>query len=312
MVRAGLIAKSGGGNMEGMKDESQSEDDREAREMPPVVEHFPSVRRIVRWLTEGEASPPPAGEEGGQVPAVQPNGYDRNGFSLEDHHEFRPTLRPPVPVLTVLDDGSRDVGEDFRLRGEKLTIGRTSGDVMVPNDPSISGAHAEIRRTPWKGGFQWHLHDLDSVNGTFVRCVRAVLHENAVVILGSRRFRLKNPLKPSAVATAAAETRLVDGEHIPETVWPVLMESSGKANALQFPLRSGELAIGRTGGGADIQLDDPLLAYNHASLKRMRDGTWMIVSETTRNGIWVSISAVSLSAHCFFRCGEQRFRFVIP
>jgi hypothetical protein len=44
----------------------------------------------------------------------------------------------------------------------------------------------------------------------------------------------------------------------------------------------------------------------------MRDGTWMIVSETTRNGIWVSVSAVGLTPFSFFRCGEQRFRFVIP
>jgi hypothetical protein len=300
-----------------MKDETQSEGDSVPRDLPPIVEHFPSVRRIVRWLTEAEMKSVVASEESGSPAAAAPEAaqgprQDRNGFSLEDHHEFRPTLRPPVPVVTVLDDGSRDVGEDFRLRGEKLTIGRTSGDVIVPNDPSISGAHAEIRRTPWKGGFQWHLHDLESVNGTFARCVRAVLHENAVVILGARRFRLKNPLRPSGMAMAAAETRLVDGDHIPETVWPVLMESSGKPDSLQFPLRSDSLTIGRTGGNADIQLDDPLLAYNHASLKRMRDGTWMIVSETTRNGIWVSISAVSLSAHCFFRCGEQRFRFEMP
>jgi hypothetical protein len=35
-------------------------------------------------------------------------------------------------------------------------------------------------------------------------------------------------------------------------------------------------------------------------------------AEMTRNGIWVSISTVSLTASCLFRCGEQRFRFVIP
>ena len=310
-----------------MTEETQFDENKAAPEMAPVVEHFPSVQRIMRWLTQADSARAVAAlnHQEPSGPSEQRNfsdssdgnvaevvGSNRAGFSQEDQQEFRPTLRPPVPVLTVLDDGSRDFGEDFRLRDEILAIGRTSGDVQVPNDPSISGTHAEIRCTPWKGGFQWHLHDLDSVNGTFVRCVRAVLHENAMIILGARRFRLKNPLKPSAVGMAVAETKLIDGSQIPETVWPVLLESSGKANALQFPLRSNKLTIGRTGGGADIELDDPLLANNHANLKRMRDGTWMISSETTRNGIWVSISAVSLSSHCFFRCGEQRFRFVIP
>ena len=268
-----------------------------AHELPPVVEEFPSVHRIMKWVSE-------------------PDAFGRGAepkYAPEDSLDFRPSLRPPVPVLTVLDDGSMEHGEDVRLRRERCSIGRTSGDLVVPNDSSISGAHAEICRTPWKGGFQWHLHDLDSVNGTFVRCVRAVLHENAILILGSRRFRLRNPLKPNSMPASGRETNLMDGMHIPEAVWPVLTEASAKPGALEFSLRSDRLVIGRAGSGdADIELDDPLLANRHAELKRMRDGTWMIVAETTRNGIWVSISAVGLTPNCFFRCGEQRFRFVIP
>jgi pSer/pThr/pTyr-binding forkhead associated (FHA) protein len=264
--------------------------------LPPVVEEFASVRRIVKWVSE----PDPFGRVGEQK------------YAPEDDQDFRPSLRPPVPVLTVLDDGSLEEGEDVRLRRERFSIGRTSGDVQLPNDPSISGAHAEIRRTEWKGGFQWHLNDLESVNGTFVRCVRAVLHENAILILGARRFRLRNPLKPKSVPTVGHQTNLMDGMHIPETVWPVLAEASTKPGAMAFSLRSDRLLIGRVGGGADIQLDDPLLANRHAELKRLRDGTWMISAETTRNGIWVSVTAVGLTPYCFFRCGEQRFRFVIP
>ena len=264
--------------------------------LPPVVEEFASIRRIVKWVSE----PDPFGRVGEQK------------YAPEDDQDFRPSLRPPVPVLTVLDDGSLEEGEDVRLRRERFSIGRTSGDVQLPNDPSISGAHAEIRRTEWKGGFQWHLNDLESVNGTFVRCVRAVLHENAILILGARRFRLRNPLKPKSVPTVGHQTNLMDGMHIPETVWPVLAEASTKPGAMAFSLRSDRLLIGREGGGADIQLDDPLLANRHAELKRLRDGTWMISAETTRNGIWVSVTAVGLTPYCFFRCGEQRFRFVIP
>jgi pSer/pThr/pTyr-binding forkhead associated (FHA) protein len=267
-----------------------------AQELPPVVEELPSVRRIVKWVSEPDAS-----GRGGEPK-----------YAPEDNHDFRPCLRPPVPVLTILDDGSMEQGEEVRLRRERFSIGRTSGDIQIPNDSSISGAHAEIRRTPWKGGFQWHLHDLDSVNGTFVRCVRAVLHENAILILGTRRFRLRNPLKPSSMPLMTPDTNLMDGRHIPDPVWPVLAEASAKPGAVEFSLRADRLVIGRAGGGADIELDDPLLANRHAELKRMRDGTWMIVAETTRNGIWVSISAVGLTPYSFFRCGEQRFRFVIP
>jgi pSer/pThr/pTyr-binding forkhead associated (FHA) protein len=276
--------------------EDREQKPQRGQELAPVVEEFPSVQRIVRWVSERDAMGRP----------------DAGNYAPEDTHDFRPALRPPVPVLTVLDDGSMEQGEDVRLRRERLSIGRLSGDIQLPNDSAVSASHAEIRRTPWKGGFQWHLHDLDSVNGTFVRCLRAVLHENAILILGSRRFRLRNPLRPRAVQPSGVETNHLDGRHIPETVWPVLAEASTKAGAVEVPLRSERLVIGRAGGGADVELDDPLLANVHATLKRMRDGSWMIASETTRNGIWVSVSAVALTSYCFFRCGEQRFRFMIP
>jgi len=55
----------------------------------------------------------------------------------------------------VLDDGSQEAGEEFRMRGEILGIGKTAGTIVVPTDISISGSHAEIRRTPWR----WHVAD---------------------------------------------------------------------------------------------------------------------------------------------------------
>lgn len=261
-----------------------------------VLEQGPSVSRILRWLGD----PPP----GSAVPQER--------FTLEDVHEFRPALRPPVPVLTVLDDGSRETGEEVRLRGESFTIGRTAGSLVLANDPAISGTHAEIRRVPWKGGYQWHLHDLSSVNGTFVRCSSAVLHETTLVILGARRFRLRNPLRPAARPVSPSDTHEFEGMAVPETVWPVLIEASSKPGSLQLPLRSDRVSIGRTGGGADVELDDPLTADHHAILNRQRDGSWVVVADTTRNGVWVSVASIMLTGSCFFRLGEQRFRFVVP
>lgn len=262
----------------------------------PELEEVPSISLILRWLDEQQAG----------------HALSADRFAAEDTHEYRPTLRPPVPVLTVLDDGSRDYGEEFRIRSDTFSIGRTAGTLLLPNDPSISGAHAEIRRVPWKGAYQWHLQDLGSVNGTFVRSSRSVFHETTVMIIGSRRFRLRNPLKPAARQVSSSDTNLLDNVSIPETVWPMLIEASGKAGALQLPLRSESATIGRVGGGADIELDDPLVANRHATLKRQRDGSWLLEADFTRNGVWVSVTSIELKSNCFFRLGEQRFRFVIP
>lgn len=263
---------------------------------PPELEELPSISLILRWLDEQQAR----------------HALPEDRFAGEDTHEYRPTLRPPVPVLTVLDDGSRDYGEEFRIRTDSFSIGRTAGTLKLPNDPSVSGTHAEIRRVPWKGGYQWHLHDVGSVNGTFVRSARSVLHETTVMIIGSRRFRLRNPLKPAARQVSTTDTNLLDNVSIPETVWPVLIEASGKPGAVQLPLRGESVTIGRVGGGAEIELDDPLVANRHATLKRQRDGSWLMEADFTRNGVWVSVTSIELRSNCFFRLGEQRFRFIIP
>ena len=42
-------------------------------------------------------------------------------YSKEDTQDFRPILRPAVPVVTVLDDGSQH-GEAVRLRGDTFTM----------------------------------------------------------------------------------------------------------------------------------------------------------------------------------------------
>lgn len=253
-------------------------------------------RRALRWILERDPVAP--------FPALP--------YAKEDLHDFRPILRPPVPVITVLDDGSQQQGESVRMRGETFSIGRTSGDLVVPNDPAISGMHAEIRRVPWKGSYQWQLVDLGSVNGTFVRCTKAILHAEAIVILGARRFRLRNPLLTHRGTVQSPATRLIDASRLPPTVWPVLAEAAQRSPGIEVSLKGDSVSIGRTGGGADIQLDDPLIADRHAQLERQRDGSWLIVAETTRNGVWISTTAVTLTAHCHFRCGEQLFRFELP
>ena len=87
---------------------------------------------------------------------------------------FRPTRRPPMATLCILDDG-RDDGEWVRIRGDKVVIGRTEGDVCIPHDTMISSRHAEIIRQAVQGSYRWYLKDLKSTNGTYVRVAGAML-----------------------------------------------------------------------------------------------------------------------------------------
>ena len=131
------------------------------------------------------------------------------------------------------------------------------------------------------------------------------------MLLGSRRFRLE---KPAASASELPDNDTLRIDQPADSVrdWPTLVESSGKPNALRLPLRSPKVTIGRTGSGCDLQLDDPLVAPFHAELIADSSGGWKLIGKTTRNGVWVNTPATTLTAYCFFQCGEQRFKFVIP
>lgn len=219
-------------------------------------------------------------------------------------------IRPAVPILTVIDDGSVDEGEQIRIRKDSFVIGRSSGDPTIPNDATMSGRHAEITLTVSRGQREWTLHTLESVNGTFVRVGTAALADETIIILKSRRFRLQKPALKEPDQNGDDIFR-IDQHADSRQLWPTLAESSGKPNSLRFSLHSPHLTIGRTGSGCDIQLDDPLIAAVHAELITDSSNAWKVIAKKSRNGIWVKTDATPLASCCFFQCGEQRFKFGI-
>ena len=50
---------------------------------------------------------------------------------------YRPTVRPPICVLTLFDDGKTE-GEVVRIRSTRFVIGRSDGDLLLPHDEQIS------------------------------------------------------------------------------------------------------------------------------------------------------------------------------
>jgi hypothetical protein len=109
-----------------------------------------------------------------------------------DTTPFRPQRRPPIALLCIFDDQDQD-GEWVRLRGDTAIIGRTEGDITIPHDNMMSSRHAELARRVEGGRTRWHLTDLQSTNGTFVRVASALLKHNQELLLGSCRFRFQAP-----------------------------------------------------------------------------------------------------------------------
>ena len=169
-----------------------------------------------------------------------------------DTPAYRPQRQASMAVLCVVDGGPEE-GEWLRLRGDKFVIGRTEGDLIIPNDAMMSTRHAEISRQLVKGVFRWYLSDLQSTNGTYVRLSNTLLRHGQEVLLGSLRYRfdageLENV---AAAAPAVAAEDESPGTRTWQTLGkgdlaPSLVELRPQGVGRRFPLRrkiTGSVAI---------------------------------------------------------------------
>jgi pSer/pThr/pTyr-binding forkhead associated (FHA) protein/RNA polymerase subunit RPABC4/transcription elongation factor Spt4 len=80
------------------------------------------------------------------------------------------------------------IGWVHRLAGAAITVGRENNDINFPDDPFISGRHAELKLT----GDMLSVTDLGSRNGTFVRVQgERVLKHGDYVFLGQQLLRVE-------------------------------------------------------------------------------------------------------------------------
>jgi len=228
--------------------------------------------------------------------------------------QFRPTQRPALALLIVLDDG-RDDGEKVRIRSDRFVIGRTEGDLRIGHDTLMSARHAELSRPGGDGGPLWVLTDLESTNGTFVRIGTGLLKSGHEFILGRSRYRFDGgqaddpPPHPGATAGA---TRPWHPERELLAV-PSLTELYPTGDGPRVPLTKGEYWIGRDARAcAIVPRGDPYVCPRHARLYRDQKQRWHIANFNSVNGVLLRVEKMSLDRGCRFLLGEQRFTFRIP
>jgi len=234
--------------------------------------------------------------------------------SASPERPFRPTVRPPIAILTVLDDGAT-TGEVFRIRDDQFVIGRSEGDLKLPFDELLSSRHLAINRQIFKGNWRWVVTDLQSKNGVFFRVSKAPLAHNTEFLIGRGcyRFQIFQQTGPDTQA------------------WNLASAPAPGTKAFQADLKTGTVTITeivRGGTGARINLlkdsytigsstkcdivrsDDPFTNQEHATLTRSERGTWVVQNNGTRNGVWVRLPQISISrgGACEFQAGEQRFK----
>lgn len=230
------------------------------------------------------------------------------GGDPEEPPRWRPTGRPPLALVCVVDDGT-DQGEWVRLRGSEWTVGRTDGDLLIPHDTAISGRHFRIFRAVRGGVLRWRLEDLNSSNGTFVRCAESLVPHAGQLIVGQTRLRLElAEAGNGATAAASGGTRMLNRPGAGPLASLVRVGADGGEERLA--LTAPRTWIGREPGPGGVTLgDDPYANPRHAELVRQDDGSWKVTDRKSRNGTWIAVGEISLGKSAEILAGEQRFLF---
>jgi len=101
---------------------------------------------------------------------------------------FYASPRPPshFRLLQLLRGG--DTGLAFQALADVVSIGREGNDINFPDDPFISGHHAQVSFAEGR----LSLTDLGSKNGTFLRLTReSVLQHGDYVFMGQQLLRVE-------------------------------------------------------------------------------------------------------------------------
>jgi pSer/pThr/pTyr-binding forkhead associated (FHA) protein len=124
---------------------------------------------------------------GEQVLSVDPAGQFDDVPDAEGTYYSASMIRPATLEIRQNLRGGL-IGWVHRVEGDVVTIGRENNDINFPDDPFISGRHAELRIA----GGMLSVTDLGSRNGTFVRVHdERVLKHGDYVFLGQQLLRVE-------------------------------------------------------------------------------------------------------------------------
>ena len=266
-----------------------------------VIETDEDIRHALLSGSKGQKQTVPVEPRSASVPPSNP---------------FRPTVRPPVPILTVYDDG-RTEGETIRIRDHRFVIGRTEGDLRLPMDGRVSSRHVEITHQVVGGLHRWVVTDLQSTHGMFVRVTRTALADRAEFLVGNGRYRFE---ASQVEADATADYLGSEQKNSQTHGWsedpgpirpPALTELLGREIGNRVLLVKEEYWIGSDPACAIARPDDPFCDPRHARIYRSSRGRWCVEHNKTHNGLWLRMPQITVDSMIQFQVGEQRFRLKV-
>ena len=166
----------------------------------------------------------------------------------------------------------------YDIPNDGLLIGRESGDIVVPEDPTLSPRHLRLRVDQDAVVAE----DAGSLNGHYLRITapQALVHDD-LFVCGDSVFRLGSD--PAVLADERMPLFHAPGEPpFRGTVTRILEDGS---DGEVFALRRFPFVFGREDGEAHFP-NDRFMSRRHAEL-RWEDGRLMLVDLGSRNGTYI-------------------------
>ncbi len=251
-------------------------------------------------------------------PTAPPQAFDSQDARPQEHGVTRPhqgigeIVR--AHIVRIAKDGSE--GVHHPITADVTDVGRTEGQILLPDDPYLSPRHARIvaRPSPAIGSrATLTVIDLGSVNGVFVR-LRAphTLVHGDLLLLGQQVLRFEAVTEiEGARGPAMQHGVLLFGSPAPVTRARVAQRTvEGLVRDVLYVVRE-ELVFGRENGDRTFP-DDVFMSRRHAAIRRDANG-YVLHDLGSSNGTFVQVSGEHpLMDGDQFRIGHHLFRVDVP
>ena len=243
-----------------------------------------------------------------------------------DSAEARRTGAPPAPavartpaygrIVVITKEGGE--GATYPLRAQ-LDIGRSMGDVIIPEDGYLSPRHARILlrndAMAAPGTVEFTLTDLASTNGIYLRLgrdgVREVpLDHQDLFLVGQQvlKFDVVRDAEEGLGPAMEHET-LIFGTPVTPRYARVSQRTVEGVTRDVFHIQKSETVLGRESGDI-VFTDDPFLSRRHAAIKFDSAARRFLLTDLgSSNGTFIKIRGeVTIRSGDQFRIGQQLFR----
>ena len=190
---------------------------------------------------------------------------------------------PRYKMQHIKKDGT--VGLEHELKNNKLTLGRSQGDLQYAADPNLAPLHARF----FVEEGQLFVEDLSEGKGVFVRLIATyTMQDGDGVLMGKQLMQFREKVEAVAAAAATGTTVMNMSEMIKEPVAEfVRLTHEGIDNSVRFPLVEEEITWGRT-KGTYIFPDDGFMSRAHAKIYQ-RGENYFLEDLGSRNGTFIKV-----------------------